>query len=99
MVKSMMEPGDTKFDINLSRECFQAGSSLTGVITLVPGSDFGQLIEDYKAGLLIEVSLFGSEKVYWASGFQHSRHSSYEKNLVPGDKRRSKANILIDFKQ
>ena len=65
----------------------------------MPGSDFGQLIEEYKAGLIIEVSLFGSEKAYWASDYQHGRNTSYEKRLIPGEKRRLKANILIDFKQ
>ena len=72
---------------------------MSGTITLVPGSDFGTLIESYKAGLIVEVSLFGSEKAYWASGYEHNKVQSYLKNLIPGDKRRSKANILIDFKQ
>ena len=30
---------DTKFDITLGQQCFEAGKQMTGTITLTPGSD------------------------------------------------------------
>jgi hypothetical protein len=73
--------------INFDRPVAQAGSTLKGTIQIKIGTSDQKALEQFTAGAVVELTLRGQEKVFWAQGYHHDENAT-RKKLTHGDKRR-----------